>query len=343
MKVRNALLSIYYILCVKAIDLNLRNLVNSKCFSKIRIDLDGPCKDFKLMKKCQFATCVVPRFNYSEEKNICKVGRPENNKCKYYENKDKNAIGVDLKQAEQVYSGYTDGASDIWLKIHQEAAAYPLIAKLVSGIHFSITVHIAVYYKLIVNEYFSNPLLYHKKFNPEFLDNLGFALKFVRYAVGCLEKKNIECSIELSKNDSELLNNVILRARKFSGPPIQLVYYENIFAAISKLLNCIECDKCKLWGKIQFNGLKVAMDIVSGKGTNLVGNDLICIIQLLYKLESSEYFANELQKKIKWRYFYFALLYSVELGTLIISMTLFYFVNKLCTHRNKCNKKESKN
>ena len=315
----------------------LKNLVNTPCFSKIRINLDEPCKEIKLMKKCQYNTCVVPRFDYSEEKNICKVGKPKNNKCED-DNDEKDAIGVDLKQADQTYSGYKDGASEIWNKIYNSSDGYPLITKLISGIHFSITVHISVYYKFVVKEYMCNPLLYFQKFKSEYYENLKFTLNFVRYAVGSLDKDHYKCSLMLSSHEMGLIGNVIEHARKTSGPSIRLMHYNNVFDRISELLNCIECDKCKLWGKIQFNGLKVAMDIISGKKKHLGGNELVYIIQLSNKLENSVYFAKELQQKIKYRYVYLLFLYYIEILTIIISMTLFFVVNRICLYRNNLNK-----
>lgn len=340
MKATRYLLFFHYILADIGIDMNLQKLVNTGCFTKLRINLDEPCRDIKLMKKCQYKTCVVPRFDYSEEKNVCKVGKPHNNTCVYYKNNDKKAIGVDLKQAKQVYSGYKDGASGIWKRIYKETENHPMIGKLISGLHFSITIHISVYYKFVVRDYMSNPMLYYQKYNQEHYNNLLFALNLVRYAVGSLDKSVYRCSLQLSDHDMGLLSSLIARARSTSKPSIQLANYETVFRNISELLNCIECDKCKLWGKIQFIGLKVALDIVSGSIKHISGNDLVYIIQLLYKLESSVYFAAELHKKIKYRHVYFVLLYYVEIATLFISLALFYTVNKICTGRSNINKEK---
>jgi len=47
-----------------------------------------------------------------------------------------------------------------------------------------------------------------------------------------------------------------------SLPPTQLPTYRGAFRAISELLNCVGCLKCRMWGKLQFLGVGSAMKVL---------------------------------------------------------------------------------
>merc|ERR1711998_339740 len=60
------------------------------------------------------------------------------------------------------------------------------------------------------------------------------------------------------------------------------------FQNISRILDCVGCEKCKLWGKLQMLGLGTAIKILlhenAGEPYVLVRNEVIALINLLSKL-----------------------------------------------------------
>lgn len=309
----------------------LEDLIKSKCFSNISINMDEPCENQDLAGKCTFKTCIVPRGSISQSKNVCRTGREKNNQCIFEDRATKDEIGVDLVQAKQIHSGYKNNAANIWNEIYNEAKPGTSLYKLISGIHYSITLHIAVFYKYIMCKYWSNPIFYYNRKNFEHYSNLVFAFKVVKYALISLKGANLKCSLELSKSDLEkllVLKNLIKALEGDLPNDFGLVEYQDQMQVIKKLLNCIECDLCKLWGKIQFNGLETALDIIAGYKQRVTGNELIMLLNLFYKLSSSLIYNEKLDNQIKYRYMYFILLYSIEIFTVIFSLLIFMCVNR---------------
>ena len=46
-------------------------------------------------------------------------------------------------------------------------------------------------------------------------------------------------------------------------------------------MDCVGCDKCKLWGKLQVTGLGTALKVSSKLGNILAGNSN-CFLQILF-------------------------------------------------------------
>lgn len=309
----------------------LKKLVQSKCFSKIKINLDKPCTTLNLLKKCKFNACLVPRTNINEEKDLCKSGIVFNNKCIFKDDHDQEAIGVNLEIAQQIYSGYKKGAAEIWNEIYKTAQGNEILSKMISGVHYSIMIHMSIFYKYIFNEYWSNPLLYSHKRNETYYQNLLFAYTMVIKAIKRLNNNYFKCSLQLDGNDQKILKDLIeqVQGQDYDLPTgLRLGDYQKKFKKIFDILNCIECDKCKLWGMIQFDGVKTALDIISGKTTQLKGRELVNLFQLFNKLGSSLIYSQALDVKIKHRYVYFLLLYIIEIITIFLSLTLFFIVTR---------------
>ena len=52
----------------------------------------------------------------------------------------------------------------------------------------------------------------------------------------------------------------------FSGSPELLDQFRNHFRNISRIMDCVACEKCRLWGKIQTTGLGTALKILFSFG-----------------------------------------------------------------------------
>lgn len=311
----------------------LDELIKSKCFSNIFINLDEPCDNPEFVKKCTFKTCVVPRGDIKQSNDICRTGVKKDNKCLFEDRNDQEeeGLGVNLTRAKQIYSGYKNNAADIWYGIYDIAKCNESLWRMISGIHYSITLHIAVYYKYSMFRYWSNPVFFYKKKNSEHYQNLVFAFKVVKYALSKLEGVQLACSLELPRGDLKKLMMLKKLIKSLNGKlpnSFVLLDYEEEMNEIKKLLNCIECDMCKLWGKIQFNGLETALDVISGNKSDITGNELIMLLNLYAKLSSSLIFNEKLNDQIKYRYPYFISLYLIEILTIVLSISIYFTINR---------------
>ena len=81
---------------------------------------------------------------------------------------------------------------------------------------------------------------------------------------------------------------------KFQSPSRGVVLQEEMqlhFQNISQIMNCVGCEKCKLWGKLQIVGLGTAMKILFNvkdlKHLVLTRNEVIAFFNLLARLSES--------------------------------------------------------
>lgn len=242
---------------------------------------------------------------------------------------------VDLQVNPERYTGYTGpSARRIWEAIYQEnCPKYPdeeacpekkILYKLISGVHSSISIHIAADYLLDEATNLWGPnltLMYDRVLKyPERVKNLYFTFLFVLRAVikakDYLEQAdyntgNPEEDIKTSSLIKQLLNNPKLQAacplpfdeaklwKSQSGPELK-DQIQKQFRNISALMDCVGCEKCRLWGKLQILGLGTALKILFSDndshdmGLTLQRNEVIALINLLNRLSESIKFIHEM-------------------------------------------------
>ena len=83
-----------------------------------------------------------------------------------------------------------------------------------------------------------------------------------------------------------------------SAPELKLHLQAN-FQNITQILDCVGCEKCKLWGKLQFLGVATSLKILfssddcdgsqpaSSFALNLERNEVIALFNLLHRLSES--------------------------------------------------------
>lgn len=47
-----------------------------------------------------------------------------------------------------------------------------------------------------------------------------------------------------------------------SDAPILMDQFKNHFRNVSRIMDCVGCDKCRLWGKVQVTGIGTALKIL---------------------------------------------------------------------------------
>lgn len=173
--------------------------------------------------------------------------------------------------------------------------------RVISGLHSSINIHLCSKYLLVSqdglqvsseNHWGPNLEELQRRFSsettggegPNWLKNLYFTylleLRALAKAAPYLEREEYYTGNEIYDEDTRLAMDDILNVIKsFSehfnetvmftgGTEAQLLKEEfrQHFRNISRIMDCVGCDKCKLWGKLQIQGLGTALKILfSGK------------------------------------------------------------------------------
>ncbi|KAG6482134.1 hypothetical protein ZIOFF_058765 [Zingiber officinale] len=243
---------------------------------------------------------------------------------------------VNLQLNPERYTGYTGpSARRIWEAVYSEncpkysseefCQEKRVLYKLISGLHSSISVHIAFDFLLdeANNLWGVNlELLYDRVLShPERVKNLYFVFLFVLRAVtkatDFLEQAeyntgNLEEDLKTQSLVRQLLYNHKLQAacpipfdeaklwQGESGPELKQQIQAQ-FRNISALMDCVGCEKCRLWGKLQVLGLATALKILfSVDNQNLINqqlqlqrNEVIALMNLLNRLSESIKFVKE--------------------------------------------------
>lgn len=246
---------------------------------------------------------------------------------------------VNLLLNPERYTGYIGpSARRIWDAIYSEncpkyaseqsCQEEKILYKLVSGLHSSITVHIASDYLLdeANNVWGQNlTLLYDRVLRyPDRVRNLYFTFLFVLRAVTKAENYLVEAEYETGKDNviedlktkslmKQLVSDPKTRAacplpfdeaklwKGQRGPELKQQIQKQ-FRNISAIMDCVGCEKCRLWGKLQILGLGTALKIlftVNGEDNlrhnlELQRNEVIALMNLLNRLSESVRFVHEM-------------------------------------------------
>ncbi|MFS7929453.1 putative endoplasmic reticulum oxidoreductin 1, ERO1-like superfamily [Helianthus anomalus] len=314
---------------------------------------DGMCR----LRDCSVCECPENEFpepfkrphGLPKEDLICQEGKPEaavdrtldakafrgwavvdNPWTKDDETDNGEMTYVNLQLNPERYTGYTGpSARRIWDAIYSEncpkyssgesCQEKKVLYKLISGLHSSISVHIATDYLINenTNQWGANlQLMYDRVLkHPERVQNLYFTFLFVLRAVTkaatYLEQAEYDSGNHLEDLKAhslirQLVHNPKLQAacplpfdeaklwQGQSGPELKQQTQKQ-FRNISALMDCVGCEKCRLWGKLQVLGLGTALKIlfsVDGQEgrdqpLQLQRNEVIALMNLLNRLSES--------------------------------------------------------
>lgn len=250
---------------------------------------------------------------------------------------DAELLYVDLLKNPERYTGFSGKqAHRIWSAIYDEncmsissnckdGACAPgtckeerVFYRLISGVHTSITMHIAADYLHGTRwgpnlDIFATRVRAHK----EYIDNLYMTLAVVMRAVAKAAPSLDPAVFSYATGDEtrDLVTQQRVR-QLFDHPSLargceELVFDESdmfvansrdrlpefrgAFRNISMIMDCVGCEKCRLWGKLQFLGLGTALRILftQNDAGELKRNEVIALINMLHKLLSSVIWVNE--------------------------------------------------
>lgn len=324
---------------------------------------DGMCR----LRDCSVCECPDNEFPQQFKKRkpyddpLCQEGKPQatvdrtidsrlfrgwielDNPWTYDdESNDDEMTYVNLQLNPERYTGYIGpSARRIWDAIYTENCSKyrsgescqekRILYKLISGLHSSISIHIAADYLLdeAKNLWGQNlTVLYDRVLQyPDRVRNLYFTFLFVLRSVTKAADYLKEADYETGNPDEDLKTKHLMRQLLFnpklqaacplpfdeaklwkgrSGPELKQQIQKQ-FRNISALMDCVGCEKCRLWGKLQVLGLGTALKILFSVDSQdhlvqplqLQRNEVIALINLLNRLSESIKFVHDMGPPIE--------------------------------------------
>ncbi|CDF35952.1 unnamed protein product [Chondrus crispus] len=249
---------------------------------------------------------------------------------------------VDLRKNPEQYTGYSGpNARRIWEAVYDEncftfsqkcrsgicdvdtCKEERVLYTLISGLHASISMHIAKRY-LLGERWGVNTSIYRERLrdHPERIANLKLAFAVVLRAVSKASTSLHPDSYPYVTGNKENDDNTQKEVKKLLSFPILqpgcedkvfdesdmflekneylLPEFRSGFRNLSMIMDCVGCEKCRLWGKLQFLGLGTALRILFEEETpNLERNELIALFNVFHKLSSSVIWVEKMEALLK--------------------------------------------
>jgi ERO1-like protein beta len=168
------------------------------------------------------------------------------------------------------------------LDFDDECVEKRVFYRVISGMHASISTHLCWdYFNQSTGQWFPNATCYKSRLHehPERISNLYFNYALLIRAVGKLRnhvKDYTYCSADPSQDrqtkalvlalsrsigdGGEVFDeSVMFKSADAAGLKED---FRNRFRNVSRVMDCVGCDKCRLWGKLQTNGYGTALKIL---------------------------------------------------------------------------------
>lgn len=84
----------------------------------------------------------------------------------------------------------------------------------------------------------------------------------------------------------------------FLGDSSVKAQFRSAFRNISAIMDCVGCEKCKLWGKVEFLGIGTALKILFDGNVPLQRNEVIALIQTVNKVSTSVHYVQMIENEI---------------------------------------------
>ena len=186
--------------------------------------------------------------------------------------------------------------------------------RLVSGMHASISTHLCWdYFNQTTGEWLPNVQCYKERLHnhPERLSNLYFNFAVLVRAVSKLQKHLHHYTyclddpvqdFETKEKVDRLTDIVATRGQIFDETTMFTDAvanglkedFRNRFRNVSRLMDCIGCDKCRLWGKLQTAGYGAALKVLfefdetkDGENPPLRRTELVALVNTLGRVSNS--------------------------------------------------------
>lgn len=238
-------------------------------------------------------------------------------------------IYVDLIIDKEQYTGYQ--GQDIWNKIYQENCLgfsqrcnnNQILYQIISGMHTSVSSHISEHFIDWENNItYPNTEMYYKMVGSDSrrLSNLFFAWEvlvqgYLRYydVISRMSirtqhfRSDVRTQTQLGRiweiladypEQELLINDFTLESGQLDTKEVFLRYFTNI----TRLMDCVECIKCKVYGKLQIMGMGTALRILlNPQQGELTRNELVSIVNTLNKWTESIVIFTRMQHRLSIR------------------------------------------
>jgi ERO1-like protein beta len=212
------------------------------------------------------------------------------------------------------------GAIEDALEFEDECLEKRVFYRVISGMHASISTHLCYdYLNQTTGQWGPNLQCYKERLHshPERISNLYFNYAFVLRAVGKLRDYVHDYTFCTGDPAQDGKTKQMIRTLASAIPDGPHIFDESImfqdptedgislkedfrnrFRNVSRIMDCVGCDKCRLWGKVQTNGfgtaLKVLFEFGNGHGQDkglakplLRRTELVALINTLDKISSA--------------------------------------------------------
>ena len=211
-------------------------------------------------------------------------------------------------------SGSLGSLDDDHYPLDDECLEQRAFYRIISGMHASISTHLCWdYFNQTTGEWVRNLECYKERLHkhPERISNLYFNYALVTRALAKLQK-HLEhytfCSGDPDQDFStkqkalELVSGIKSSPKTFNESlmfqdPAMLYLKEdfrNRFRNVSRLMDCVGCDKCRLWGKLQTAGYGAALKVLfefdetkNGENPHLRRTELVALVNTLARISHS--------------------------------------------------------
>jgi ERO1-like protein beta len=219
----------------------------------------------------------------------------------------------DLRNVIQEYGRQHVNDDDLY-PLNDECLEQRAFYRIISGMHASISTHLCWdYFNQTTGEWVRNLQCYKERLHehPERISNLYFNYALVTRAIAKL-RKHFEhytfCSGD-PEQDFETKQKVLaLTDRVVSAPHTfdETVMFQDPdlfnlkddfkhrFRNVSRLMDCVGCDKCRLWGKLQTAGYGAALKVLfefdenkNGENPHLRRTELVALVNTLDRISHS--------------------------------------------------------
>ncbi|TID17350.1 endoplasmic oxidoreductin [Venturia nashicola] len=168
------------------------------------------------------------------------------------------------------------------LDFDDECVEKRVFYRLVSGMHASISTHLCWdYFNQSTGLWYRNTTCYKQRLHnhPERISNLYFNYALLVRAVGKLRGHLPDYTFCSADPEQDRLTKGLLKQLSqsigdggdvfdesvmFKSPDAAGLKedFRNRFRNVSRIMDCVGCDKCRLWGKVQTNGYGTALKIL---------------------------------------------------------------------------------
>jgi len=222
----------------------------------------------------------------------------------------------DLKSVLKEHGRQLSGTADDQMDFEDECLEKRVFYRVISGMHASISTHLCHdYLNQTTGEWGPNLQCYKERLHdhPERISNLYFNYALVLRAVGKLKdyiqdytfctgdtvedgrtKQFVTALSNALPEGPEIFDErVMFRDNDLSGTGITLKEdFRNRFRNVSRIMDCVGCDKCRLWGKVQTAGYGTALKVLFEFGNGDVDapkpllrrTELVALINTLDKI-----------------------------------------------------------